>query len=127
MTPNMATRESQRIMKTGNITKKQKKLAGLTLPGRPCTMYILHVLCCSPFNYAEFRTGSKFLVLPYPDPLVRDTDSAPDPSSSSKNIKKKTFVSTLLRLCYDFLSLTNNGNVSSKSNKQKHLEKKMFL
>ncbi len=56
------------------------------------------------------------LGLPDPDPLVRDTD--PDPSITSKNSKKN-----IDSYWYDFLSLKNDVNVPSKSNKQINLEK----
>ncbi len=46
--------------------------------------------------------------------------------SSSKN-SRKTLISTLFWLLYDFLSLKNDVNVPSKSNKQKNLDKKIIL
>jgi hypothetical protein len=54
-----------------------------------------------------------------PDPLVCGSD--PDPSiiiNSKKNLDSYCFVPF-----YDFLSLKNDVNVVSKSNKQKNLEK----
>jgi len=36
---------------------------------------------------------------------------------------RKTLISTVLRLLYDFLSLKNGVNVASKSTKQNNLEK----
>jgi hypothetical protein len=64
-----------------------------------------------------------FLGLPDPYPLVRGVNPDLDPSiilpSSSKNSKKNLdsycFVTSL-----DFLSLKNDVNVPSKSNKQKN-------
>jgi hypothetical protein len=44
----------------------------------------------------------------------------PDPSNHAK-IVKKTLISTALLLLFDFLSLKNDVNVPSKSNKQKNL------
>jgi hypothetical protein len=65
-----------------------------------------------------------FLGLPDPDPLVRgmDPDPAPDPdlSSSCKN-SKKNLDSYYFVTLFDFLSLKNDVNVPSKSNKQKKL------
>jgi hypothetical protein len=59
-----------------------------------------------------------FLGLPDPDPLVRGMD--PDPSiimrNSNKNLDPFYFVTL-----FDFLSLKNDVNVPSKSNKQKKL------
>jgi hypothetical protein len=60
------------------------------------------------------------LLDPDPDPVVRDTDPAPDPSIIKQKyfkIERKNFTPTALCLFYDFLSL-KNVNVSSKSNKQ---------
>ncbi len=53
-----------------------------------------------------------------PDPVVRGTDLAPDPSIIKQN-SKKNFV--LFCDFYDFSSLKNDVNVASKSNKQKTL------
>jgi hypothetical protein len=52
------------------------------------------------------------------DPVVQGTDPdlAPGPFIISK---RKTSITTVLRLLYDFLSLKNYANVASKSNKQK--------
>jgi hypothetical protein len=63
-----------------------------------------------------------FLGLPDPDPLVRVMDPAPDPdpSISCKNSKKNLDSFYFVTLC-DFLSLKNDVNVPSKSNKQKKL------
>jgi hypothetical protein len=67
-----------------------------------------------------------FLGLPDPDPLVRgmdpDTDPALDPIllSPCKKSKKKLDSCYFVTL-FDFLSLTNDVNVASKSNKQKKL------
>jgi hypothetical protein len=65
-----------------------------------------------------------FLGLPDPDPLVRgmDPDPAPDPDpsiimkSSKKNLDSYYFVTL-----FDLLSLKNDVNVPSESNKQKKL------
>ncbi len=61
---------------------------------------------------------------PDPDPLVRgmDPDPAldPDPSIIIKN-NKKNLESYYFVTLFDFLSLKNNVNVPSKSNKQKKL------
>jgi hypothetical protein len=61
-----------------------------------------------------------FLGLPDSDPLVRGMDPAsdPDPLSSCKN-SKKNLDSYYFMTLFDFLSLKNNVNVPSKSNKQK--------
>jgi hypothetical protein len=62
-----------------------------------------------------------FLSLPDPGPLVRGMDPDPvpdpDPSSSCKNSKKNLDSYNFVTL-YDFLSLKNDVNVPSKSNKQ---------
>ncbi len=42
-------------------------------------------------------------------------------------IVRKTLISTVLRVLYDFLSLKNDVNVASKSNKQKTEKKNIFL
>jgi hypothetical protein len=47
------------------------------------------------------------------------------PSSSKKS--KKILISTVLCLLYDFLSLKNYVNIPSKSNKQRILERNLFL
>jgi hypothetical protein len=61
-----------------------------------------------------------FLVLPDPDPLVRcmDPDPGPDPSIIMQ-IGKKHLDSYYFVTLIDFLSLKNDENVPSKSNKQK--------
>ncbi len=46
--------------------------------------------------------------------------------SSSKNCKK-TLIPTVLWLLYDFLSLKNDVNIPTESNKQKNLDKNKFL
>ncbi len=67
-----------------------------------------------------------FFGLPDPDPLVRgmDPDPAlnpdPDPSIIMQN-NKKNLESYYFVTLFDFLSLKNNVNVPSKSNKQKKL------
>jgi hypothetical protein len=67
-----------------------------------------------------------FFGLPDPDPLVRgmDQDPAldpdPDPSISMQK-NKKNLESYYFVTLFDFLSLKNNVNVPSKSNKQKKL------
>jgi hypothetical protein len=63
-----------------------------------------------------------FFGLPDPDPLFRDKDPDPDPDSSSscKN-SKKNLDSYYFVTLFDFLSLKNDVNVASKSNKQKKL------
>ncbi len=53
-------------------------------------------------------------------------DPDPDPSIIKKN-SQKTWIPTVLWLLYDFLSLKNDVNVPSKSNKQKKLEEKKFF
>ncbi len=61
-----------------------------------------------------------FLGLPDPDPQVRGMDPDPDPSIIMQNSKKNHdfyYFETIL----DFLSLKNDVNVPSKSNKQKKL------
>jgi hypothetical protein len=57
-----------------------------------------------------------FLGLPDLDPLVRGMD--PDPSSSKKS--KKNLDSYCFVTSFGFLSLKNDVNVPSKSNKQKN-------
>jgi hypothetical protein len=53
-----------------------------------------------------------FLGLLDPDPLVRGTDPAPDPSVTKQNSKEAVFPTVFLFL-YDFLSLKNDVNVPS--------------
>jgi hypothetical protein len=68
------------------------------------------------------------LLDPDPDPLVRGMDPNPDPLwiririllSSCKN-SKKNLGSYYFVTLFDFLSLKNDVNVASKSNKQKKL------
>ena len=60
------------------------------------------------------------LGLPDPDPLVRGMDPDPDPSIIMQN-SKKNLDSYYFVTFFDFLSLKNNVNVPSKSNKQKKL------
>jgi hypothetical protein len=62
-----------------------------------------------------------FLGLPYPDPLVRGMDPDPDPSFFSCKNRKKNLDSFYFVNLFDFLSLKNDENVPSKSNKQKKL------
>ncbi len=67
-----------------------------------------------------------FLGHPDPDPLVRGMDPDPDPAldpdpsiivqKSKKNLDSYYFVTL-----FDFVSLKNDVNVASKSNKQKKL------
>jgi hypothetical protein len=72
------------------------------------------------------------MFLGLPDPLVRgmdpDPDPAldPDPSSSCKNSKKNLDSYYFVNL-FDFLSLKNDVNVPSKSNKKKKLCIKLFF
>jgi hypothetical protein len=62
-----------------------------------------------------------FFGLPDPDPLVRGMhpDLDPDPSIIMQN--KKNLESYYFVTLFDFLSLKNNVNVPSKSNKQKKI------
>ncbi len=70
------------------------------------------------------------LLDPDPDPLVRDMDPDPDPAldpdpsiimqKQQRNLDSYYFVTP-----FDFLSLKNDVNVASKSNKQKKLGKKI--
>jgi hypothetical protein len=62
-----------------------------------------------------------FLDLPDPDPLVRSTDPDPSIIKQKYRVVGKTLIPTHLRLLYDFLSLKNDVNVVSKSNKPKNL------
>jgi hypothetical protein len=64
-----------------------------------------------------------FLTFPDPDSLVLGTDPASVPSIIKQKKVRKTLISTVLRLLYDFLSLKNGVNVASKSTKQNNLEK----
>jgi hypothetical protein len=61
-----------------------------------------------------------FLGLLAPDPLVRSTDPDPTLFIIQANIIRKTFILTVLTTFFDFLSLKNDVNVPSKSNKQKN-------
>jgi hypothetical protein len=61
-----------------------------------------------------------FLGLPDPDPLARGMDPDPDPFISTKKSKKNLNYYYFVTL-FDFLSLKNDVNVPSKSNKQKKL------
>ncbi len=72
--------------------------------------------------FAVFRIRIHvFFGLPDPDPPVRgmdpDLDPALDPDPDPTVIMQKYYFVTL----FDFLSLKNNVNVPSKSNKQKKL------
>jgi hypothetical protein len=62
-----------------------------------------------------------FLGLPDPDPLVRGMDPDPDPSIMQKKISKKNLDSYYFVTLFDILSLKNDVNVPSKSNKQKNV------
>jgi hypothetical protein len=66
-----------------------------------------------------------FLGLPDHNPLVRVTDPDPSILSSSKN-RKKALIPGVLRLLQGFLSLKNDVNVTSKSNKQRNLKQKFI-
>ncbi len=85
---------------------------------------ILALLDPDPHCQKQCSRSGKFLGFPDPDPLVRGTD--PDPSALS-NIVRKIFISTVLWLLKDFLSLKNAVNVPSKRNKQKNFDKNSFL
>ncbi len=63
---------------------------------------------------------------PDPDPLVRAMDPDPDPSTTMKN-SRKNLVSYYFVTPFDFLSLKNDVNVPSKSNKQKKFLKKIVF
>jgi hypothetical protein len=53
--------------------------------------------------------------LPDPDALVRGTDPAPDPYLYLQaEMERKTCISPVLRLLYDFSSSKNYVNVASK-------------
>ena len=67
-----------------------------------------------------------FLGLQDPDPLVRGMDPAPDPSITMQKQYKKNFDSYYFVTHFDFLSLKNDVNVPSKSNKQKNFFVKSF-
>jgi hypothetical protein len=54
-------------------------------------------------------------------------DPYPDPCIINQKYLKKTLTPTVLRLLFDFLSLKNDVNVPSKSNKQKNFAKKEFF
>ncbi len=75
-----------------------------------------------------------FLGLPDPDPLVRGMDPDPDPAldpdpdlaldpdpSIIMQKSKKNLYSYYLVTLFDFLSLKNDVNVASKSNRQNKL------
>ncbi len=74
-----------------------------------------------------------FLGLLNPDPLVGGMDQDPDPSnillsySSSKNSKKNLDSYCFVISLGLFLSLNNDVNVQSKSNKQKNSFKKLVF
>ncbi len=53
-------------------------------------------------------------------PLVKGMDPVPDPSIIKKTVRK-TLIPTVLCLFFDFLSLKNDVNVPSNSNRQKFL------
>jgi hypothetical protein len=57
------------------------------------------------------------MFLGLPDSLVRGTDPAPDPPIINKKYSSKK------NCFFDFLSLKNDVNVSSKSNEQKNFLK----
>jgi hypothetical protein len=64
-----------------------------------------------------------FLGLQDPDPLVRGIDPDPDPSIIMQKIVRKTLIHSMILFSdsFYFLSLKNDVNVPSKSNKQKKL------
>ncbi len=62
---------------------------------------------------------NKFLGIPDPDPLVRESESGS--SHHQAKIVRKPLISTVLRLLYDFLSVKNDVNVLSNSIKQTKL------
>jgi hypothetical protein len=70
-----------------------------------------------------------FLGLPDPDPdaLVRGVDPIRILLSSFYHQARKTLILTILGLLLDFLSLKNDVNVHSKSNKQKTFLKQFFV
>jgi hypothetical protein len=70
----------------------------------------------NPHTHPEPKEG-RFQVNADPDPLVRGTDPAPDPSII-KQKKKDNLNSYCASDFFDFLSLKNDANVDSKSNKQ---------
>jgi hypothetical protein len=59
-----------------------------------------------------------FLGIPDPDPQVRGMDPNPDPSIITQKNCKKNLDSYYFVTLFDFLSLKNDVNVPSKSNKQ---------
>ncbi len=61
-----------------------------------------------------------FLDLPDPCPLLFCLDPDLDPSINKKK-SKKTLISTILLLLFDFSSKKTDVNLPSKSNKQKNL------
>ncbi len=72
-------------------------------------------ICSAVFRIRKF--------LGDPDPLARGTGSF----HHQAKIVRKNFISTLLWLLYDLLSLKNDVNVPSKSNKQKKTGEKFFF
>jgi hypothetical protein len=62
---------------------------------------------------------SKFLGLPDPDTLFRGYGSGSGSFHHQAKIVRKTLISNVLRLLYDFLPLKNDVNVPTNSNKQK--------
>jgi hypothetical protein len=85
-------------------------------------------LSCTPVLRIRIRIRRilTFLGLldPHPDPLIRGLDPDPVPYCQAK-IVRKTLIPTVLLLVLDFLSLKNDVNVPSKSNKQKNCIKKI--
>jgi hypothetical protein len=74
------------------------------------------------FLWIRIHQIHMFLGLPDPDPPVRDMDPDPDldPSINMQN-SKKNLDSYYFVALFDFLSLKNDVNGPSKSNKQKKL------
>jgi hypothetical protein len=68
-----------------------------------------------------------FLGLTDPYPLVQGKDPDPDPSIIKQKIVRKTLILIVLCTLYDFLSLKNDVNVASKSNKEKKIRKKIII
>jgi hypothetical protein len=64
-----------------------------------------------------------FFGLPDPDPLARGIDPDQDPSISSCKNSKKNLDSYCIMASSGLLTLENDVNVPSKSNKQKNIFK----
>ncbi len=71
-------------------------------------------ICC------HFLRGPDVFGHRAPDPLLFCTDPDQNPSINKQKKVRKTLISIILRLLFDFLSTKTDENVPSRSNKHKY-------